>query len=126
MDLLLLVMKKNKLSKWGQHLFVASVYHPYDETYNDFNTQLDATLSKIESKFDIIMGGDMNAQVGIRQDGDEYNDVLGPFGLSHRNEKGRDLLQVYQSNNLRIMNTTKSKKKKEKERSYTCQVRECA
>ena len=33
------------------------------------------------------------------------SDVLGPFGLDKRNDKGRDLIGTYQSNNLSIMNT---------------------
>ena len=43
------------------------------------------------------MGRDSN------QDG--YSDVLGPYGLEARNDKGRDLLQVYLTNKLSIMNT---------------------
>ena len=49
----------------------------------------------------------MNAQVGRRKDSDSdrYDEVLGPYGLDARNKKGRDLLQVYQTNSLSIMNT---------------------
>ena len=46
----------------------------------------------------------MNAAIGMG-DCEELNDVLGSYGIAKRNEKGRDLLQTYQSNNLRIMNT---------------------
>ena len=49
----------------------------------------------------------MNAQVERRRDSnpDGYIDVLGPYGLEVRNGKGRDLLQVYLTNKLSIMNT---------------------
>ena len=50
------------------------------------------------------MGGDMNDQVG-RRDCAELADVLGPYGLDKRDEKGKDLLQVYQDNKLCVMNT---------------------
>ena len=46
----------------------------------------------------------MNAQVGRREISID-NDVLGPFGIELRNKKGKDLLQIYQANNLRIKNT---------------------
>ena len=48
----------------------------------------------------------MNAQVGKRRDSDPdgYSNVLGPNGLKARNDKGRDMLQVYLTNKLSIMN----------------------
>jgi len=42
--------------KW-QRLFIASVYHPYDDSHSAFNTELDDVLSRIPNKRDIIMGG---------------------------------------------------------------------
>ena len=49
----------------------------------------------------------MNAQVGRRRDSDPdgYSDILDLYGLKARNDKGRDLLQVYLTNKLSIMNT---------------------
>ena len=93
-----------------QKMFLASVYHPYDKTHQAFNTELNDILTRVPQDFDIIMGGDMNAQVGRREigideEGAEFNDVLGPFGIETRNKKGKDLLQIYQANNLRILNT---------------------
>ena len=101
--------------KW-QNLVIASVYHPYDDTYSAFNSELDNMLSNVPKGLDIIMGGDMNAQIGrsktaeanaeaVGQDEDNDYDILGPFSLDTRNDKGTDLLEVYQSNNLCIMNT---------------------
>ena len=83
---------------------LATVYHPYDDTYSEFNSLLDDLIEKLPPSKGIIMGGDMNATIGIR-DCEALNNVLGPYGMPKRNEKGRDLLQTYQSNNLRIMNT---------------------
>ena len=83
---------------------LATVYHPYDDTYSEFNSLLDDLIEKLPPSKGIIMGGDMNAAIGIG-DCEALNDVLGPYGMPKRNEKGRDLLQTYQSNNLRIMNT---------------------
>ena len=83
---------------------LATVYHPYDDTYSEFNSLLDDLIEKLPPSKGIIMGGDMNATIGIR-DCEALNNVLGPYGMPKRNEKDRDLLQTYQSNNLRIMNT---------------------
>ena len=65
---------------------------------------LDWLLDKFPDNNGIILVGDMNASVG-RCDSEELSDVLGPFGLNKRNDKGRDLIETYQSNNLSIMNT---------------------
>ena len=89
--------------KW-QNVFVSSVYHPYDDTYSEFNTVLDTMLSKVSRDYDTIIGGDINANIG-RGDCEELEDVMGPYGLDGRNEKGRDLLQTYQTNDLCVMNT---------------------
>jgi exonuclease III len=83
---------------------IASVYHPWNEDYEEFNNQLDSALANdVPHGYEIIIGGDINAQIGVC-DCDELNDVLGPFGIETRNEKGRDVIQTYQCNNLRFMN----------------------
>ena len=40
------------------------------------------------------MGGDINAQVG-RGDCEEYEDVMGIWGMKERNDKGLSVLEVY-------------------------------
>ena len=99
--------KGKRIKDRWQKLFITSVYHPYDDTHFAFNSELDEVLSRMADDRDIVMGGDMNAQVGRRRDSDpdSYSNVLGPFGLEAQNDKGRDLLQVYLSNKLCIMNT---------------------
>ena len=90
-----------------KHFVVASVYHPYDDTYAKFNCELNDILSSIPSNVITFMAGDMNAQVGRRSpdNDDEFIDILGSFGLDKRNVKGEDLLHVYQANTLRILPT---------------------
>jgi exonuclease III len=106
-----LKLKFPRLNNKGKHekqdpwlnILLCSVYHPYNQTSCDFNSVLDSILAK-HKDHKIIMGGDMNAQVG-HCDCDEFKDVLGPYGPKYRNQKGVDLLHTYQSNGLRIMNT---------------------
>ena len=79
------------------------MYHPYDDTYSEFNSLLDDLTEKLPPSKGIIIEGDMNAAIGIGEC-EALNDVLGPYGIPKRNKKGRDLLQTHQSNNLRVMN----------------------
>jgi len=95
--------KQDKKAPW-KDVLLASMYHPYDVTSVDFNSVLLSIITKHAKNHEIIMGGDMNAQIG-RKDCEEFADVLGPFGPRHRNQKGLDLLHTYQSIGLRIMNT---------------------
>ena len=67
---------------------LASVYHPYDASYSRFITALDTILSRASNDWDIIMGDNVNAQVG-RQDCEKLEDILGPFGLDKRDEKAK-------------------------------------
>jgi hypothetical protein len=57
---------------------------------------LDRLLANnVPKNYELIIGADMNAQVG-KCDCEEYDAILGPFGIETRNDKGRDLLQTYQ------------------------------
>jgi exonuclease III len=92
--------------EWEQ-IVVISVYHPWDEKdgkVDAFNELLDDTLNNLPANHNLIMGGDINAQVG-RRDCEEYEDVMGIWGMKERNDKGRSVLEVYMTYNLRVMNT---------------------
>ena len=72
--------------KW-QNVFMSSVYHPYGNPYSEFNTELDAMLSKVPRDYDAIIGSNIHANIG-RGDCEELEDVMGPYGLDGRNKKG--------------------------------------
>jgi hypothetical protein len=83
------------------------VYHPWDEKdgkVDAFNELLDNTLNNLPVNHNLIMGGDNNAQVG-RGDCEEYEDVMGIWGMKERNDKGQSVLEVYMTHNLCVMNT---------------------
>ena len=84
---------------------LTSVYHPcHDDAHEKFNDVLGSLLKKIPSNSDIIMGGDVNARIGVRdRAGNEL--VLGPHGIPRRNARGANLLGIYASNHLRVENT---------------------
>ena len=89
-----------------------SVYHPCtktgkDEIYLRFLETLDNLLGRAPAKSEIVMGADVNSDIGKR-DGihsTEFRATLGPHGLPKRNMKGENLLHIYLVHRLRVMNT---------------------
>ena len=93
-------------------LTLALVYHPCtktgdDATYFRFLDTLDTLLGKVPKQSEIIMGADINSNIGTFDDlhSTKFCAALGPHGLSKRNNKGENLLHVYLAHRLRIMNT---------------------
>ena len=90
----------------------ASAYHPCtktgnDETYLCFLDTLNALLNQLPEKSEIIMGANINSYIGTLDDlhSVEFRSGLGPHGLPKCNKKGKNLLQVYLTHCLRVMNT---------------------
>jgi exonuclease III len=94
-------------------LTLVSVYHPCTKTgseaiYARFLDTLDTLLSKLPAHNEIIMGTDVNANIGRLDElqSSEFYSILGPYGFSKRNSKGKGLLTVYLSHCLQVMNTS--------------------
>ena len=93
-------------------LTLASVYHlctktGSEEIYVCFLDTLDTLLSRLLPHNEIIMGADVNANIGKSDNlqSSELQATLGPYGFSKQNSKGEGLLTVYLAHRLRIMNT---------------------
>ena len=93
-------------------LTLVSVYHPCTETGDDatylcFLDTLDTLLSQAPTKSEIIMGADINSNIGTLDDlhSTKFCAALGPYGLPKRNNKGENLLHMYLAHRLRVMNT---------------------
>ncbi len=93
-------------------LTLASVYHPCtktgsEELYVCFLDTLDTLLSKLPPHSKIIMGMDVNANIGRSDElqSSEFQATLGPYGFSKQNLKGEGLLTVYLAHRLCAMNT---------------------
>ena len=90
-------------------LSLVSAYHPCrtEDDHERFLDVFNTLLSKLPPS-EIIMGADINANVGhaLREEEDNpFAPALRPHhGLSKRNSKGKNLLAVYMSHGLRIMN----------------------
>ena len=91
---------------------LVSIYHPCTKTGNDamylrFLDTLNTLLGLAPMKLEIIMGADINSNIGTLDDlhSTKFRAALGPHGLSKRNKKGKNHLHVYLAHQLCIMNT---------------------
>ena len=76
-----------------------------------FYTNLQDTIDKIDPTDILVLLGDLNARVGVRNpDNGLWEGVIGSHGRSERNTAGEDLLQFCSINQLSIMNTWFQKK----------------
>jgi hypothetical protein len=97
-------------------LSVIQVYAPtsaakdkdMDQFYNDVDEALEITKN---STWKIVLG-DFNAKIGVPQS--HENDVLGPFGVGVRNERGSRLIRFCRQNRLVITNTMFKRKSHQK------------
>lgn len=94
---------------------IVQVYAPTaeasKETLEMYYEQLDNTINQLPSGEILIVMGDMNAKIGRSTTiGEELNQIIGPFGLGARNERGNRMLLFCQEHNLtiatRYFNTT--------------------
>ncbi len=83
-------------------LTLASVYHPctktgLEDSYARFLNTLDTLPSKLPPNNEIIMGADVNANIGKLDElqTSKFHSTLGPYGFSKCNSKGKGLLTVY-------------------------------
>ena len=106
--------KQVRGKKGNTHLAITlvSVYHPCTKTgsedvYTRFLNTLDAFLSKLSTENKIIMGADINANIGKLDElqSSEFQSTLGPHGFLKHNSKGEGFLTTYLAHRLRVMNT---------------------
>jgi hypothetical protein len=77
-----------KRIKGNSTFFLTSIYHPYEpQHYDDFNDLVATLLSQSPPKATILIGHDINADVGTKltPDSADFSDVLGPHGFNKRN-----------------------------------------
>jgi hypothetical protein len=86
---------------------LCSIYHPVDdEEYENFNSTLSSLLNHIPQKSNIILGHDINANIGTNTtSGQNFKDTIGPFRIENRNKKGTSLLNLLASLNLKVTNS---------------------
>ena len=82
-----------------------SAYFPCDDQLHDqFCAILDSMICTISPSTQVILGGDINARIGIRHC-NEHKETLGPHGIPRSIVRGEILLQVLTANKLRVENT---------------------
>jgi hypothetical protein len=81
-------------------IFLSSVYHPcHNIPHEQFIKNLNSLLHNIPRNTHIIIGADINAKIG-RRDNDDLQTFLGPHGPPHRNIRGSNLIDLYLSHDL--------------------------
>jgi exonuclease III len=93
-------------------LTLASIYHPCTKTgdekmYLCFLNALGALLNQLPAKLEIIMGININSNIGALDDlhSTKFHSALGLHGIPKCNKKGKNLLHIYLAHHLHVMNT---------------------
>ena len=93
-----------RTAKGSIKLFLCSVYHPYDHAEQiEFYDELESFLGGKPRNSELLLGADVNCNLGIRTP--MFRDVIGPHGINNRNNKGKDILYLLKSFNLKILLT---------------------
>ena len=79
------------------YLSVASVYAPTDKAppgvKDKFIEELQDVMDRVPPSDILVVLGDFNARVGMREDGDVWRQIRGKHGLASCNEAGERLLE---------------------------------
>ncbi|KAI8433901.1 hypothetical protein MSG28_015827 [Choristoneura fumiferana] len=88
---------------------IMQVYAPTSEADDSviemFYTTLEAALHKVSNREILVISGDFNAKIGSSSVDSELREVIGPYGLGNRNERGERLIQFAADNGLAIANS---------------------
>lgn len=84
---------------------IIQVYAPTadkeEQEIQDLYNSINEILKKLRKEDVVIVMGDFNSKIGVGK----TSDLVGPFGLGERNERG-DLLEIFaESHQLAVMNT---------------------
>jgi hypothetical protein len=84
-----------------------SIYHPFDNIeFEDFNTILSSILTQSPPDTNIILGHDINANVGTSSNnGQHFKETIGTYGIENRNKKGISLINLMASLSMKITNS---------------------
>ncbi len=88
------------------------VYHPYEtNNHAKFNDLLPTLISQAPTKSLVIIGHDINCNVGTCVDQQsDLRRTIGPFGLNNKNKKGSDLINTLLQMELKVANSFSTKK----------------
>jgi hypothetical protein len=91
--------------KGENKFFIGSAYHPFEEElYDGFNDLLTSILAEVPTNTTMLIGHDINANLGVRQPGEE-NTAIRRHGIASQNKKGCAAVNFFQSMNFKVMNT---------------------
>ena len=101
-----------KFYKWGKRvrgflgIFVASIYHPFDnKEHGEFNEKLSSLVSSLPKIVHFIGVYDVNVNLGIHKL--MHKRVIGVYGLKNCNKKGRNLLGIFGKSGEQLLQEAK-------------------
>ena len=104
-----------KLPNYKKQWSVIQVYSPTEQAeksiLDSFYEELAQAIRRHRNN-NILLMGDFNAQVGARQNNEEY--VLGMFGHGKRSSNGQQLIEFLMEHNLTVLNSLFKKNPKNK------------
>ncbi len=86
---------------------LCSIYHPVNNIeFENFNTTLSSKLMQLPPETNIILGHNINANVGTSANkGQHLKEMIGAYGIENRNKKGTSLINLMVSLNMKITNS---------------------
>jgi hypothetical protein len=86
---------------------LCSIYHPVDNIeFKNFNTILSSILMQLPPETNMILGHDINANVGSSaNNGQHLKETIAAYGIENRNKKGISLINLMASLNMKITNS---------------------
>ena len=93
-----------KRGKGSIKIFLTSIYHPVDHNeHKRFNEELASFYNSIPQNAELLSGQDVNCNIEIWSK--MSRDVIGPYSINNRNDKGKDLLFLLNSIKFRVLLT---------------------
>ncbi len=89
------------------NIILYSIYHLVDNTeFEDFNTILSSILTQSSPDTNIILGHDINANVGTSSNnGQHLKETIGTYGIENKNKEGISLINLMASLSMKITNS---------------------
>ncbi len=84
-----------------------SIYHPDNKIeFKNFNTISSSILMQLPSETNIILGHDINTNVGTSANSEQhFKETIGAYGIKNRDKKGTSLINLMASLNMKITNS---------------------
>ena len=103
-----------KSDQHTRYYHIINTYFPTNDadksSHDSMSTQLSEAIEECPSSAILIIGGDINAWIGTKENWEASNKSVGKFGISGINERGENLMQLLLNSELKATSTFFQKK----------------